>query len=354
MACCRFFFFFQAEDGIRDTSVTGVQTCALPICEAISQIPAAIAEQAPNLAATFGSARAGAALGSLAGPVGTVVGGLTGAALPSLIQQFGGNIERQAQEQKAAGKPIKIDTTAAGAAALPQAALDVAGNLIPLGGRLVSKLTGIPEKALIGKSAEQVTKLADERLLATLAKGTATGALAEMPTEIVQQMFERAQAVLSLSDADALKAYGETAYQVGLLAPLGAAGRLSERAGARGEVMVRKQEEARKLREEEAKKAQEEADKQEAFKQTDEYLDDLQNRYSTYQDQFADLTAKAKAKTEATDFAGIAAKQEARKQLSELRQCEEFKNIGNAYKEALPRLQALNKRRQDALVSPYD
>src|SRR5438093_10799595 len=25
------FFFFQAEDGIRDWSVTGVQTCALPI-----------------------------------------------------------------------------------------------------------------------------------------------------------------------------------------------------------------------------------------------------------------------------------------------------------------------------------
>src|SRR5256885_4031146 len=27
----RFFFFFQAEDGIRDYKVTGVQTCALPI-----------------------------------------------------------------------------------------------------------------------------------------------------------------------------------------------------------------------------------------------------------------------------------------------------------------------------------
>src|SRR5439155_10878934 len=26
-----FFFFFQAEDGIRDGHVTGVQTCALPI-----------------------------------------------------------------------------------------------------------------------------------------------------------------------------------------------------------------------------------------------------------------------------------------------------------------------------------
>src|SRR5260370_492564 len=29
IACC--VFFFQAEDGIRDSSVTGVQTCALPI-----------------------------------------------------------------------------------------------------------------------------------------------------------------------------------------------------------------------------------------------------------------------------------------------------------------------------------
>src|SRR5687768_7339921 len=29
-----FFFFFQAEDGIRDVAVTGVQTCALPILDA--------------------------------------------------------------------------------------------------------------------------------------------------------------------------------------------------------------------------------------------------------------------------------------------------------------------------------
>src|SRR5688572_31696546 len=30
-----FFFFFQAEDGIRDLTVTGVQTCALPIFRTI-------------------------------------------------------------------------------------------------------------------------------------------------------------------------------------------------------------------------------------------------------------------------------------------------------------------------------
>src|SRR5260370_23005365 len=34
-----FFFFFQAEDGIRDSSVTGVQTCALPISPLRRQWP---------------------------------------------------------------------------------------------------------------------------------------------------------------------------------------------------------------------------------------------------------------------------------------------------------------------------
>src|SRR5256885_13143124 len=37
MAC----FFFQAEDGIRDYKVTGVQTCALPICRGDVRVPAA-------------------------------------------------------------------------------------------------------------------------------------------------------------------------------------------------------------------------------------------------------------------------------------------------------------------------
>src|SRR5438552_18199552 len=32
-----FFFFFQAEDGIRDDLVTGVQTCALPISTDLSE-----------------------------------------------------------------------------------------------------------------------------------------------------------------------------------------------------------------------------------------------------------------------------------------------------------------------------
>src|SRR5256886_6809224 len=34
----RSFFFFQAEDGIRDLTVTGVQTCALPISNCTSSV----------------------------------------------------------------------------------------------------------------------------------------------------------------------------------------------------------------------------------------------------------------------------------------------------------------------------
>src|SRR6266542_5196668 len=38
MFCC--IFFFQAEDGIRDATVTGVQTCALPIFAKVAGVSA--------------------------------------------------------------------------------------------------------------------------------------------------------------------------------------------------------------------------------------------------------------------------------------------------------------------------
>src|SRR2546430_5946525 len=42
---CLYFFFFQAEDGIRDLTVTGVQTCALPICRQEAEPRHGAAEQ---------------------------------------------------------------------------------------------------------------------------------------------------------------------------------------------------------------------------------------------------------------------------------------------------------------------
>src|SRR2546427_11616647 len=45
------FFFFQAEDGIRDLTVTGVQTCALPISRAWIEVSlAAVVENARTVA----------------------------------------------------------------------------------------------------------------------------------------------------------------------------------------------------------------------------------------------------------------------------------------------------------------
>src|SRR5207249_6813863 len=43
------FFFFQAEDGIRDRNVTGVQTCALPIYPGAARIGVLIALGPMNL-----------------------------------------------------------------------------------------------------------------------------------------------------------------------------------------------------------------------------------------------------------------------------------------------------------------
>lgn len=202
--------------------------------EVVRQVPLAIAEQAPNLAAMFGGARLGAMAGSAVAPgVGTVIGGVGGALVPSAMQAFGGDVERREAE----GLPADFGISAA--ATVPQAALDVAGTLIPFGGKLVTKLTGIPMGAFFSKSAAQAEKIANERLLTTLAKGTATGMAAEIPTEIAQQMLERAQAGLSLSSPDAMEEYGRTAYQVGLLGPLGAVGRVSEKMGAQEDILQR-------------------------------------------------------------------------------------------------------------------
>src|SRR5260370_19643766 len=48
------FFFFQAEDGIRDSSVTGVQTCALPICHELGEQRREAALMRPGLPARDG------------------------------------------------------------------------------------------------------------------------------------------------------------------------------------------------------------------------------------------------------------------------------------------------------------
>ena len=80
---------------------------------------------------------------------------------------------------------------------------------------------------------EAAEKMAAESLKKSLTIGVGKTALAEVPTEVVQQMLERSQAGLSLTDPEAIKEYKDTAYQAVLLSPLGGAARLAERGEAR-------------------------------------------------------------------------------------------------------------------------
>src|SRR5688572_32335470 len=48
-----FFFFFQAEDGIRDLTVTGVQTCALPIYIAVENLSFVLKRIFPLITSLF-------------------------------------------------------------------------------------------------------------------------------------------------------------------------------------------------------------------------------------------------------------------------------------------------------------
>lgn len=224
------------------------------------QIPLAIAEQAPNIAATLGSAKLGAAAGSMFGPVGTGVGAVGGALLPSALQLFGSNVQRQAAEQQATGQPLDISRSSAAGAAAIQAPLDVAATFIPLGGKIAGKFLGKEvEQLLMRGGTEAAEKLAKESFAKTLGKGVAVGAAAEIPTEITQQMLERYQAGLPITSPDALKEYGEVAYQAGLLSPIGGAGRFVSKSGARDQVEAQKQEQ-RRIAQEEARVLKEQED----------------------------------------------------------------------------------------------
>jgi hypothetical protein len=224
-----------------------------------------------------------------------------------LLQLFGANIERQAAEQMEEGKPLDISRTRAAVAAAPGAALEVAATFIPLGRTLIGKVLG-PEatKAMTRVTAEGRENLAKEGLAKVLAKGTATGALLEIPTEVIQQMLERAQAGLPLTSEDAYAEYGEAAYGAGLVGgPFGAVGRVGQRSVARGEIAEK---EAAATAEEQRKAAeasrleQEQAEAEEKTRLVSpEYRLELNNTIVNSKDRLADVEALLKSKIEDPD-----------------------------------------------------
>jgi hypothetical protein len=128
-------------------------------------------------------------------------------------------------------------------------------------------------------------KLAEERLAVSIAKGSAKGLLAEIPTEVGQQVLDRWQANQPLLDDNALKEYSEAAYGASLFGgPFGGVGRRAQVGQAREQVTradaLEAAEQAKKLREAEA-----------AEKATPEYALDVGNRFEALQQQEKDLLA---------------------------------------------------------------
>ena len=182
--------------------------------EVLRQAPHFIMEQVPQLGEMFAGGRLGAMAGAPAGPVGAGVGAVVGAVTPLVLQAYGAGAERRELEG------LEPDIAKTGTAAVATAATEFAATLIPLGGKLVSRLVGLPERALTSQSGR---KLAEESLGKMIAKGAVVGAGAEIPEEVVQQMLERWQANLPLTNNDALKEYGEAAYGATLFGgPFGA------------------------------------------------------------------------------------------------------------------------------------
>lgn len=183
------------------------------------------------------------------------VAGLGAAGLTSAAQFTGSNISRQVAEGK---RLEETELGAATAAAIPQAALDMVSFRMMPGIRRIFMQAGkdVPE-ATAKKIAEQkIGEIAKDYALAT-GKSMGTEGL----TEAGQQVFERLQAGLNITDPEARSEYFDSfiggAILGGAISP---AGRFIERGSEQ-----RKQEvEAARLRVEEQRKAQEKRDAERA------------------------------------------------------------------------------------------
>lgn len=292
-------------------------------------LPYVAAPLAAGAAATFGGAPALAATG-----LGALVSG----------GQFTGQfLKRQTEE----GRPLEETNLAAAAGAGT-----VAGALDLLSFKMFPAIRGIfgaAGKELSQDAAEQIAKQGMSKMLGDYAKATGKAVGAESTTEVAQQFLERLQAGLKLTDAQARDEYWDSlvggAVLGGALAP---AGRYIER----GRIKTQQAEEGRA---EQAKQVQvQEAEKQrleqeqQAYRQTPEYLTEIQTRYADLQKQEADLLARIKGKPAEGDLAAVADKKEAREQIRELRKSDDYIGTIEEYRQVKKRIDEQNAGVADA------
>lgn len=235
-------------------------------------------------------APAAAGLAALAAPVSAPVAtalGLGAAGLTSAGQFTGSNLGAQMDtgkslEEASLGKAV--------AAAIPQALLDTAAMaLVPGVGKLFgsvgSKLTTAEAKAI----AEQTLK----QTALDYAKTTGATMGREGFTEAAQQVFERLQAGLDITDADARKDYIENFIGGAALAGvLGPVGRFTERGAAKDQAAKAISEEKAAARKAELLQQEQAAAAAEAEKNTPEYALRIADEYAAAQQKNDELKAQ--------------------------------------------------------------
>jgi len=158
--------------------------------DALSFYVETLGQQVPQLGTTLAGAGAGALVG---GPIGAIVGG----ALANIPYFYGDNREAQ-KDAIDRGLRTEMNEGTAFLAALPQAALD-----------------SIADRLLIGKVLNP-SVIRSGGIFTRAVKGVGVGTVAEVPTEIGQEIINRYQAGLPIDDEEAFKVYEDVAIAAGI------------------------------------------------------------------------------------------------------------------------------------------
>ena len=147
----------------------------------------------------------------LAGGIGTVVagpvGGVAAATAAATPFAYGQHRERVYEEQQKQGidrDQATVNELKSFGYAIPSAAMDAIADRLTFG-----LSTGLSR--VFKKPVEEVAETVGKTLLPRVAKGIGVGVVSEVPTEVTQQILERAQAGLDLLSDDAFREYKEAA-----------------------------------------------------------------------------------------------------------------------------------------------
>ena len=278
--------------------------------EALSQVPSAVAGLLPSMGQEIGLAAAGrlggGALGALvpvpgAAAVGSQIGQYALPFLVNAIQALGSQAQEKVQTQKEAGEKPDVNALELAPYAAGNAALNLVGTKIAmpsifkkaLGQKVAEETADAAAAAARSALIADARKVAGRGTIETIARGVGGFALGELPTEILQDVVDRAAVGKPLTDDDAFKSYRATALNMVLASPLGGGLGAHERMGARNTAAT---EDARL----EAKAAAE----AEAAKNQPDALRQLDTEFRTADQQLQALNAQigaAKPKKGATE-----------------------------------------------------